>query len=872
MPPAPQPMLVLLGALVYLLTQGTSTSAEISLAPSPALQHSDILQCGCNNSDLQALAPPSGQEVLREILLTGFFSIDRDDDSMSTCRSSLLEFTSGHLLPAAFTALDEINNSTYILPGYHLTLDVHDSRCDPVHATKEFIDAIGSTPPNALHLGILGPSCIEVVDTLAGIVSRSHDKFPVVSYAPSSHPLSMRESGLASVLFHMSRSVLSMTQSAIGLMRWLGWNNNTAFVSEEGSPFFLSTVETVLTTVDHENSVLSDGSNNDNDTVQVSEFVQFKVGADGFAPNNSMEEFFRHVRRRNIRVILAMLTQKVAAQLICTGKMGVLPGDGFLYVFVGSFPDRWWESETGTCDLNDTHVQSVIVVSGNLLNPNSSAVLQSGRTVDDFKAQYTERQRTWCDLNRYSGEAFDLSAGSVYDAVWTLALAMDENRALINKTFQDNLQYDPDTLSNITESLRSLNFTGVTGQVEFMDGDRIGAESIQQVQNGCQVVVALFKDRKLSMMPSQSFVWNGNANTTPSGDVITHSQEVDLYLLVIGLFAAVTGILFAIMLWGFNCYYSHHKILRASSQKLNYVIIIGVIFGYFTILILSALESPLGTSMNDDTFKALCVIRIWTLPLSFTFTYGILFARAWRIYRVFNNPWVSSRPYKDYHLLLMVLGLAFIDALILLPWTIIDPYRRFPAFSDVNYDTFSVNVYSSCSSDYVTVWLLVLSVYKVAIIMGGIFVISLVRKEVIERKIYDDTRSMAVAVYTTALAFMVGLPLTLLFLLSNKVVLVYIVSAGWVNISSWATQLAIFMPKLYKIMIKKDDGNSYKKARKLYYGREFSVANYRKGSNTLNCSTFDYSSTFPRAFSSIEASVESINDKTIKGTEDGTDL
>ena len=849
MPLTPRPVPVLC-VLLYFLTHGTSAPAEISFTPSPVLLQSSILQCGCNNSALLALAPPSGQ-VLPEILITGFFSIDRDD-SKSTCRDSLLEFTSGHLLPAAFVALDEINNSTDILPGYHLALDVHDSRCDPTHATTEFIETIRvGNNPNSTHLGILGPSCIAVVDSLAGIVSRSY-KFPVVSYAPSSHPLSMREDPLSSVLFHMSRSVLSMTESAIGLMRWLGWDNNTAFVSEEGSDFFLSTIESVVTTND-ETSMLSDGTN---ETVQVSEFAKFEVGADGLASNKSMKEFFKRVRTRNIRVILAMLTQKVAAQLICFGKMGVLPGDGFLYVFVGSFPDHWWESETDTCKLTNKHVQSAIFVSGNLLNPNTDAVLASGRTVHDFKVQYDQRRRAWCNLDRYS---IDLSAGAVYDAVWSLALAMHENKALIDRAVREDLEYDPDTLNAIIESLRSLNFTGVTGQVEFMGGDRIGAESIQQVQNGNQVIIGLFGDRKLLMMPSQKFVWNGSSNSTPSGDVTRHPQDVELYFLVIGLFVTVTGIIFAIVLWGCNCYYSHHRILRASSQKLNYVIIVGVIFGYLTVLMFSALESPLGTLMSDATFEVLCLIRIWTLPLSFTFTYGILFARAWRIYRVFNNPWVSSRPYKDYHLMLMVLGLAFIDVLILLPWTIIDPYRRFPVLSDVDYDSFSVNVYSSCSSDNATIWLLVLSVYKIAIIMGGIFVISLVRKEVIERKIYDDTRSMAVAVYTTAFAFMVGLPLTLLFLFANQVVLVYIVSAGWVNVSSWATQLAIFMPKLYRIVIKKDDGHSYKKARRLYYGREFSVAyvsNYRKSSGTC-----------AGTFASMQASVD-----TIKGTEDGTNL
>lgn len=831
---ASDPAVAVLVRLLFLLT----ASAELSLTPTPVLPQGASSQCGCNNSALQALTPttsttPSGQ-VLSEIVLTGFFSIDTDD-SRPICSESQSKLTTGHLLPAAFIALDEINNSSDILPGYHLALDVRDSRCDPLHATTEFIETIrariqGNAPSNSLHLGVLGPGCIAVVDTLAGIVSRSLN-FPVVSYAPNSHPLSTREDGVSSVLFSMSRSLLFTTQSAIGLMLQLGWDNNTAFVSEEGNDFFLSTIESVLNTNSEnaDNIVLSDGNETVGGTVQVSEFSYLEIGPDGLALATSMEEFFENVRSKNIRVILAMLSQRISAQLICAGRMGVVPGDGFLYVFIGSFSDFWWQTETDSCELTDADVQSVIIVSGNLINPNSNAVLESGKTVHDFKVQYVERQVMWCDVTRYEMNPVDLSAGSVYDAVWSLALALNKNTELIGRAIQGDLQYDSVTLNAVVESLRLLNFTGVTGQVEFDEGgDRVGAESVQQIQGGQQVVVGLYVDGKLLLTPSENFVWQGKSNSMPRGDVRRDLQGVDLHWLVIGLLITVTGILLAIVFWGCNCYYAQHRILRASSQKLNYVIIIGVIFGYLTVLLLTILESPLGSEMDDITFKVLCLIRIWMLTLSFTFTYGILFARAWRIYRVFNNPWASSRPYKDYHLMLLVLGVAFVDVMILLPWTVIDPYRRFPVLTEVDYDSFSVCVFSSCSSANATIWLLVLSVYKIGIIMGGIFIISLVRKEVTERKIFDDSRSLAVAVYITASAFVIGLPLTLLFLLANKVVLAYIVSAGWVNVSSWATQLTVFMPKFYKIVIKKDDGKSYNRARRLYYGREFSTVNFTK--------------------------------------------
>lgn len=851
--------------VLLLVLFADSSSTNVSFTPSPVLLQSGISQCGCNNSGLHALTPstaPSGQ-LPRELLLTGFFSIDTDD-SMATCSGSRSsQFTTGHLLPAAYIALDEINSSSDILPGYHLALDVRDSRSDPLHATTEFIETIrnrsGSNgPQNSLNLGVVGPGCEEVADTLAGIISRSL-KIPVVSYAPNSHSLSSREDSVSSVLFHIPRSSLLTTRSAIGLMRYFGWTNNIGFVSEEGNDFFLSTIESVVNASNESDDIvlLNDGI----ETIRVSEFSKLEIGSDNLALVVKVQEFFENIRMKNIRVILGLLSQKIAVQLICTGRTGVIPGDGFVYLFIGSFSDNWWQVETESCELTEADVQSVIIVSGNIVNPNSNAVLESGKTVHDFKVQYAERLRMWCDVTRYEMNSVDLSAGSVYDAVWSLALALNANTDLIDRAVQDNLQYDPVTLNAVIETLKSVNFTGVTGQVHFMDGERIGVESIQQIQDGVQVEVGLYVNGELQMTPSETFMWNGTSNVTPSGEVRRDLQGVGVYWLAIGLLFTVTGIIFAIVMWGCNCYYSHHKILRASSQQLNYVIIIGVIFGYITVLLLTALESPLGSMMDDTTFKALCLVRIWMLPLSFTLTYGILFARAWRIYRVFNNPWAASRPYKDYHLMLMVLVVAFFDVVILVPWTVIDPYRRFPVLTDVDYDSFSVCVFSSCSSENVSIWLAVIAVYKVAIIMGGILVISLVRKEVVERKIFDDSRSLSLAVYITAIAFLVGLPLTFLFLLANRVLLAYIASATWVNVSSWATQLTVFLPKFYRIVVKKDDGSSYKRARKLYYGREFSIARFN----------YSYSQPPPGdaskdTFNTVTTSVENIN-SLIEGTD-----
>ncbi len=801
--------------LLFLSLLLTSSSSLQPLLPYPVQLRSSIVQCGCNNSALSVLTPSGGSPNTTQIVLTGFFSFDSATDS--ECSGTT---TTGHLLPAALVALDEINSSPDILPDYHLTLDPRDSRgCDVLHATTEFIDSIAgrirdNDSPDSFNLGVLGPGCEAATEAVAGVIDRSL-RLPVVSYGLDHLRTTLRGSDKQiSTLFYVSRSILVTMQSAISLLRHLNWTERVAFVSEDSSDFFLSTIENVVRSDVDDDTVLS-GNGNANESIPLSVFV--KLPTESRDSTLMIQTFFEDIRENGTRVIVALVSQRIAAQLICMGQKETIPGDGFLYVFVGTYSENWWQTEVNYCTLTAEAVQSVIIVSGSIINPDSNAILASGNTIHDFKVEFLHRRSMWCDSSAYKSDIVDPLAGLVYDAVWATALALNQSTDFIDDAVERGVQYDQTALQAVIGALKSVNFSGITGTVQFGE-DRIGAESVQQIQGGGLVVVGMLAEGEFS--PFVDFQWNGS-DATPDDTVREDAEGVQTYLLILGLLFTVAGVVFAVVTWVFNCYYSKHRILRASSQKLNYVIIIGVIFGYMTVLLLTILESPLGGLMSDELFKALCLIRIWMLSLAFTFTYGTLLARAWRIYRVFTNPWKASRPYKDYHLMLMVLGLAAIDCAILITWTIIDPYRRFPVETEIDYDSFSRCVFSSCSSTNVTIWLPVLSIFKVGVIILGLGIIILVRREVVARKIFDDTKSLALALYITAIAFLIGVPLTILFLLANSVVFSYVASSVWVNISSSGTLVCVFMPKVYHIMVKKESGRKYRAAGRLYYGKGF---------------------------------------------------
>ena len=773
--------------LILIVTRG---SKAISLTPSPVQFQcsTDIIQCGCKNEKLLVLTPVNGisDQMLTEVVLTGFFSFSGVDNTCILNGSPLSKITS-YLIPAAIIALDDINNSSDILQGYHLTLDIRDSKCDHIHAITELVKSVtDGLYFSSLNLGIISPGCGLVTEAVAGVVSKGVN-LPIVSYGFNS-PRMQQESKQFSTLFSISQSLLLTMRSAIKLLKYFNWVTNVAFITEEND-IFLSTTENVLSS-NNNIMTLSDG----NISILVKEHVKISFKSASF------KSFLRSIREKYIRVILGLLSQRLAAQLICTARSGVIPGNGFVFVLVGTYSENWWQTETTYCSLTDDDVNSVIVVSG-VSNPDVNAILQSGRSVQNFKEEYNQKLNAWCN-NSLHWSAIDPFSHSVYDAVWSLALALNDSIDAIDWAIDHGLYYDPDTLGTIVNSLQLVNFSGLTGQVRFTNNERIGTDSIQQIQDGTQVTIGYFEGKRFVIKANNYFIWPGN--TTPSDMVTKDLRHIDLHLLIIVSILTSLGMIFNLVMCIFNTYYRKHKILRASSQRLNYVILVGVFFAYTSEIIHIVRNSSLDSVVSEGFYKAMCMFRIWMLSLSFTFTYGILFVRTWRIYRVFDNPWGSSRPYKDYHLLLIAGVFVIGDVFFLVPWTIIDPRCRSPFETGISYVSFTRIVYNECSSVNNQFWMGIVSAYKVIVIVAGIILISLVKKTVINRKIFDDSRSLIAAVYISGLSFIIGLLLILLFQIGRQKVLAFLANAGWVNLSSSGTLICVFLPKVYRIMIKKD--------------------------------------------------------------------
>ena len=84
-------------------------------------------------------------------------------------------------------------------------------------------------------------------------------------------------------------------------------------------------------------------------------------------------------------------------------------------------------------------------------------------------------------------------------------------------------------------------------------------------------------------------------------------------------------------------YYVHRKV-KLSSPYVNVMMIAGAIVLYLTVILF-------GVDENVASFPAvdgLCYTKIWLCVIGFSLLFGTIFAKAWKIYYIFNH----SRPNK----------------------------------------------------------------------------------------------------------------------------------------------------------------------------------------------------------------------------------
>jgi len=184
----------------------------------------------------------------------------------------------------------------------------------------------------------------------------------------------------------------------------------------------------------------------------------------------------------------------------------------------------------------------------------------------------------------------------------------------------------------------------------------------------------------------------------------------------------------------------------ASYSKLgsffSLMIMTGIVLGFVS----AALLLPKPTD-------SLCTAFPWVLGIAFILVYGCLFIKTWAFYQV----WRSASQYKRANLsaayLLKVVGAALLAEIIfLIIWTVVDPPKVHKHKVQNNEEEYE------CSTKHPTFWIIFAVVKGIWLAFGA--GLSVLTRNIVKE--YNESSSIAYAIYSNVLVLIIAIPLAIL--------------------------------------------------------------------------------------------------------------
>ena len=693
-----------------------------------------------------------------------------------------------NVLPAAYLAVDMINQRDDLLPGYSLELINEDGGCHLADRARiSFVRRIIAERGQRPVVGIIGPACS--ASTLAVSALSSHPDIAIVNLHLAGTPSLENRKDFA-YSFGLLGSSYSLVRAMAELMRVDNWTRIAALYDEE----FLSTYQELEM-----------------------DLVKLVPNADLAFTSAVYDTYFplSDIVSLNIRIIVVLTGPDFARKIMCLAAHDQVAYPRYQWVWMGRNISEFnetvqfhYESRQYTCPnelLQSILFRSIFV--NYVLDRRDGQLTKSHITYSDFRDMYNER------LTLYSGnKTMFLTPESpqtvletneyatvVFDAVWAIALALSKVAPFFNLTVYGKELGQVEQSNMIRDILNSTEFEGVSGHINFNSSNGYTERRLevgQGLANNTYVMVGYVEGVKLNIVTAPVLVpdeFRSQGLQLVSGAVASFFSAITVLLVSITIAVHV-----------YTTKHSEHPSVKAQSPKLNQISYCGFyLFSLGTILftVLKAVR------MSPDSYGALCqVMWPWVYSISATVFFAPICARTWRLYRIFIHYLNPGSLISDKVLLGFVGFCIFIDVVLATVWTAVDPYQG-EYIADTNRDG---DYYSrlSCDCQYTAAWISTMYFLKVILLLKAATLSLLTRKiskERIKTKYLQierfKTTYLRIFVYLFSLVWINGMPLyTFLSFQGLDIHADYVVLLMMCNTVLFLALLIVFLPPVYPLL------------------------------------------------------------------------
>jgi hypothetical protein len=258
--------------------------------------------------------------------------------------------------------------------------------------------------------------------------------------------------------------------------------------------------------------------------------------------------------------------------------------------------------------------------------------------------------------------------------------------------------------------------------------------------------------------------------------------EEGLIFIVIAALSIVAALALFVILFSIRKTY----VMKTSSPVFGYLMILGALFGFIFVFMLTG-------KPTDGT----CMGRNWFAGLSFTLLFAPLFAKTWRIHRVFNNKSMRKVRITNADLFKPLGAIGLVQSVLLAAWSAMSP----PKAVEVPNPNNPLESTIECEGEGFNTYLLIEYIICGCVVVFGVYLCYQTRN--VQMGEFNESSQIAGAIYNIFIMGIVIIPM--IHGLDVDLHARFVLESVGVLITCLATLGMLFIPKIIQRKMTKDD-------------------------------------------------------------------
>ncbi|CAO3619185.1 unnamed protein product [Mucor hiemalis] len=409
-----------------------------------------------------------------------------------------------------------------------------------------------------------------------------------------------------------------------------------------------------------------------------------------------------------------------------------------------------------------------------------------------------------------------------------MIMAEGFGKIINNSKNKTNELYKLSTNALGDEMLPSAFNTGYVGPEGPMNYDSngdltSGNYQVYNLQHGLKQIVGKSTGGVLNITSSPMFFDGTNTPPLDSPPSVALNPDITSPISHAILALSSAGILFALFCFFTVLFNRKHEVFKASSPLFCCLELVGFVLTYVSVVMMIGIPT-----------QASCIVTPVTFSLGFLLVLGNMIAKNYRIYRIFNNIFITRNVITDNHLIRTVAALVGCEMIILIVGLIVA--TPIPTKNEVSFSSHYYQCESKGSNKIV--FLVLTTVYAAFLLLFATFLAYKTRLAGKQYNRYSECKQMGLSVYNILFSALVGFAV-----LVNPLADFY--TKYYINVISilWAATfslLILFLPKLqafYRFKMKERREEMQEKSNET--GTRKSVFSFLKSSNNHHPNYFD---------------------------------